>query len=623
MLLLTQPLRDPPWRLPAGTTVFRDHADQRLLHYLPAELDLVRAADGTPGFFLLRYSGDGSQVQGGLLRFRLGLTPLPDAVRVAVDAAGWQLRPAMFSGARFRLQLRTLEQGASPAAADWHAATQSGREIAADGVGLNARETQFLEQMLADGRSAVQVDLDLRFAGLVEGCPWLVSADRAALKEMLRQRLPAGPVREEQIAAAFVSLPQGSASPLTVRALQPGAVRPERDTLMSLVAGNAASNLFQAEPSVGVFDEPLYLLPEAAATDAGTVAWDLLPNRQRTSSYQLHWEIAPFLATLDTPEKKKAVFPSVSTVTPFSPVQIYVINRVPYDAAGLQRATVDLRFVGAAGVPEFRSLTFDGGTDVRTVQTFFPAAGDLQLTRRITAVYAPPGGTGWPVVRKSDFEPVRGLMVDVSRAALKTDFVRVDVEPSVFGLASSVDVQFYATDRSPAPAPLAGVILTPARPATWVSLPNIDPVQDVFTRVLVSAGAPAAAPPVLLRSGLVIDRTVRVAGSHLEVLDPDRITIQLDDTAAQVFAHVEIDLTATPGQERTYTLHAGELVVWNVFRASIFEPVQYRYRLRTVSRTPDGRTLPEKSTDWISGKDLTLQVSAASATLAPTSEVRT
>jgi len=622
VLLLTQPLRDPPGLLPDGTSAFRDHADQHLLHYLPPELDLVRAADGTPAFFLLRYSGDGSQVQGGLLRFRLGLTPLPDVVRSAAAAAGWQLRPVTFNGARFRLQLRSLEQGASPAVADWHAAMQSGSEIAADGVGLNARETQFLEQMLGDGRNALQVDLDLRFAGLIEGCPWLVSADRKALKEMLRQRLPAGPIREEQIAAAFVSLPQGGASPLTLRALEAGVALPERDTLMSLIAGNAASSLFQAQPSVGVFDEPLYLLPEAAATDVGTVAWDLLPNRQRTSSYQLHWQIAPFLATLDTPEKKKAVFPSVSTVSPFSPVQIFVINRVPYDAGGLQKATVDVRFVGAAGVAEFRSFTFDGNTDVRTVQTFFPAAGDLQLTRRITAVYAPPNGTGWPVVRKTDYEPVRGLMVEVSRAALKTDFVRVEVEPSVFLLASSVDVQFYTTDRNPLPAPLVGVRLSQARPATWVPLPNIEPAQDLFARVLVSTGTTTTAPPVLLRSELVVDRTVRVAGSHLEVLDPDRITIQLDDTAAQEFAHVEIDLAGPPGQARTFTLHAGQPVIWNVFRASIFDPVQYRYRLRTVSLTADGKTLPEKSTDWMVGKDLTIHVSAASAAVVAASEVR-
>lgn len=623
MLLLTQPVRDPLWRLPDGAMVFRDHADQHLLHYLPAELDLIRAPDGTPGLFLLRYSGDGSQVQGGMLRFRLGFTPLSDAVRSAVNAAGWQLRPAAFSGARFRLQLRSLEQDASPATADWHAAMQSGSEIAADGIGLNARETQFLEQMLAGGASAVQIDLDLRFAGLVEGCSWLVSADRPALKEMLRQRLPAGPVREEQIAAAFVSLPQGAASPLTLRALEPGAVLPERDTFMSLVAANAAATLFQAQPSVGVFDEPLYVLPEAAATDAGTVAWDLLPNRQRTSSHQLHWQIAPFLATLDTPEKKKAVFPSVSTVSPFSAVQIFVINRVPYDLAGLQKATVDVRFVGAAGVPEFRSFTFDGSVDVRTVQTFFPAAGDLQLTRRITAVYAPPNGTGWPTVRRTDYEPVRGLMVDVSRAALKTDFVRVEVEPSVFLVASSVDVQFYGTDRNPLPPPLAEVILTQTRPATSVPLPNIDPAQDVFTRVLVSAAPPAIAAPLLLRSDLVVDRTVRIAGSYLEVLDPDRITIQLDDTAVQAFAHVEIDLAGSPGQERTFTLHAGQPLVWNVFRASIFDPIQYRYRLRTVSVTTDGKTLPEKATGWIVGKDLTIQVSAAAAALVPVAEVRT
>ena len=107
------------------------------------------------------------------------------------------------------------------------------------------------------------------------------------------------------------------------------------------------------------------------------------------------------------------------------------------------------------------------------------------------------------------------------------------------------------------------------------------------------------------------------------MLDPDRITIQLDDTAAQEFAHVEIDLAGPSGQARTFTLHAGQPVIWNVFRASIFDPVQYRYRLRTVSLTADGKTLPEKSTDWIVGNDLTIQVSAASAAVVAASEVRT
>jgi hypothetical protein len=126
---------------------------------------------------------------------------------------------------------------------------------------------------------------------------------------------------------------------------------------------------------------------------------------------------------------------------------------------------------------------------------------------------------------------------------------------------------------------------------------------------------------VLLRSGPVIDRLVRIAASDLEVLDPDRITIQLDDDAAQVFAHVEIDLASASGQERSYVLHAGQPVVWNVFRNSIFEAVQYRYRLRTVSLTPDGTTLPEKSTDWITGQELTVHVSAAPTSVAPVAEV--
>ena len=192
---------------PAGLVLFPDHRDSRVLHYLPAEVGLATEPSGEPDFLLLRYRGDSSGAAGGLLRWRLELAPPPPFWSTAAEAAGWRPRAVAFDEGRFRFRLRSLVEAARDEAGDWHSITAAGHELAATSVGLTPRETQFLQLLLEAGGSVVEVELELSYRGLVPGIPWLATAQTAALKTYLAALLPPAAVREDEVVAAFLSLP--------------------------------------------------------------------------------------------------------------------------------------------------------------------------------------------------------------------------------------------------------------------------------------------------------------------------------------------------------------------------------------------------------------------------------
>ncbi len=601
----------------ADETLFADHLDAAVVYRLPSALDILTTPGDEPDFFLLRYHGDSAEAQGGLLRFCLGFRPLDESRRQVVQTAGYALREVNFSAARFRLRLRSHLAGSPDETGNWHPATV-GRELAAPVVSLTPRETQLLEALLAEAANVVEVEVDLRYVGIVAGQPWLAMVDTAALFRFLSALLPADPVTADQVTSAFLSLPATDPGPISWRRLDPAAGQPPVSALMPELAIRSIDRLFECDPADNEFTVPHYRLRAPTATDPPSRSWDLLTARQQTRSLTLTWSVSSLVQSLNTSEQRRKLFPIVSQVSPFAQVDLHVINRVPYDSHFLRKVVVDLRYRGPSGVPEFRSFTFDGTTDLQSISVFFMAmSADLDLASRFTTTLAPPSAGGWPVIRQGPFTSVVGTVVEVNRAALGMDFVRLEASPEVFDRAASIEAALYAADPGPdcaeLPTPMARFTLTAACQAAWVALTDYDPAADLYVCATARCLADPQLPPHVLRCDQVAERRIRVAAYQLEVLDPERITIELDSHVGSRFALVQVTLAAPSGDQQTFSLKPGQPVLWSFFRNSVFDPVLYRYRLDCVPIDAQGHTRPQISGDWVEARQSRLFVQPASS----------
>jgi hypothetical protein len=430
-----------------GLTVFPDHLESHVAYYIPTSLELLPTQAGDPDFFLLSYHGDFSDVQGGLLHFRLGFAPLPEAYREEAHSMGWTSRAAAFERGRFRVRLRSLIEGEPDQLFSWHLMPSVGRELVSPSLSLDARETQCLKALLDDAENAVEVETDLSYMGLVPGIPWLVSASLPALRTQLAALLPEEPVDAGRVAVAFLSLPEGDASPFTYQALYPNAVQPSRDILLTEFAMRSLDMLFIKQPCEDEFAPALYRLRPAAAEDPPAITCDLLPLRLEMRSAAVSWDVGSFIRSIDTPVKRQKLFPTVTRVSPFAETEVHVISRVPCDSRFLRKVAVDIRYMGKNGVPEYRSYTLDDDNYLHKFSTYYPALmGDFRLAARFTTFLAPKDGNGWPVVYRGEYLDITGPVVEVTRENIKMDFVHIEAEPGVFTLAASVELSLYSSD---------------------------------------------------------------------------------------------------------------------------------------------------------------------------------
>jgi len=597
-----------PSRLPAptGVTLFPDHLDGGTLYYLPAGLELAANSQGEPDFFLLRYHGDHSAVSGGLLHFRLRLRAVSAETRQMVEDAGFRLRQVGFESGRYRLRLRSLQEGGDGERGDWHAVPLTNQELRIEALSLSPRETQFLQALLADEKTVIEMETDLRYKGLVPGLPWLALCDMSRLTNFLHSLLPGGPARSDQVIAAFLSLPSNG-SPISWRRLDAGATEPDRDTLHTELALRLLPRLFDKEPRDDDFDPGMYRLRPFSPSEPAQLSVDLIPPRLEERVCRVSWSLTGLYQSLDTDEKKKKLFPAAQQVTPFGKVDVSVINRAPYDPEYLRKTTVDLSYTGAAGVPERRSFIFDGGSDLYRFSVFYPAlVSDLRLTYRLTTLLAPPGGIGWPVMRKGDFRSAAGPMIEVDREATGMDFVRVEAEPELFEKAAWISVSIY---RAPEDQSNSSLKLNAARRAAWVALPAVNVSDRLHAKVVAHGHGDPEPQPYTVRDGPVVDRRVSLGAWEIEALEPDSVTIRLDPQVANRYALITVTVAPLDAEGRTFNLGADAVVARMFFRSSVFSPLRYRYSLSYVAIDPRAQTRPLASTGWIVAEapDLTVR----------------
>ena len=606
-MLLLSSLKDSP--LPQMVT-FPDHLDTHALYYLPADVVLAETTTGEKDFFLLRYHGDFTTTAGGLLHLRLALKPLAEAQLTATK--GWQVHPVSFQVGQFRLRLKSMHGGATDQHSDWHEVTLVGRDIVTSATSLTPHETQALSTLLEEGASVVEVEVDLRYRGLVSGLPWLVTAHTDTLKTQLASLLGKDPVRPDQIIAAFLSLPasDGQNGVLSWRALEAGAAESTRETLMTEVALRSLDVFFQREAGGSALDVPRYRLRPLVSDDPITFSWDLQTYRQEERRLTYTWSVSELYRTLTNAAERQKFFPAITQVSPFGEAHIYVTNSLPISPDALRSLQVDLRFPGPTGVLEEHSLTFKENTALQQLSTIYPAITEtFQVEYRITAIIAALQG-GWPRVWIRDFAVATSPLIEISRKVVGIDFVRVEVEAQTFAKAASLDLSILTateekvtpgnnTAAQPStPVPLARLTLTAARSSAWIALPGNDPESAL--RVLCTAYSLEGTYSLL--NGPLIDRRVEIYAYQMEPQEPDYVTLLLDAETASHFAYVGVSLAPTTAPEsdegKLYTLHPDEPRKWPFFRPSVFAPLRFRYRITYVAYDASGNTLPMTATDW-------------------------
>ena len=611
---------------------FSDHIDAETFYTLPTGVTLSMTPADLPAFFLLRYGGDFSTAKGGFLQLQLQFEPLPINSLPDAGKAVKQYRAVAFARGYFRVRVRSpdletaLETSSLPEdlSGAWHSLALGRETLATTTVELSTHEADILKQLLEDGLNSVEVELDLRYQGLVIGKPWLVTADILALKSHLLANLGESWVSAEQVIAAFLSFPDVNA-PVKWRSLQPDTSEILREDILTEAAWRALtessdilfqSQSFQSQSASARREPELYRLRPVSAEHPTAFAWNLLTPRLAERAHLLTWqtsELAPYLAN---PEQRQALFPVVSQLGLFGSTEIHVINHLLFDSHYLQEIRVSLRFSGSAGVPEYRDVVFNSHSSVLAqLRVAFPAFSPFKLDYQITAVLAPPGGAGWPVLIKREFTAAEGSVIEIDRQAVGVEMVRLVADPGLFDRCSAIAVELWpeiaskeAEEIAVEKATIAPVqlTLTADRTTAQVALPGIHP--DTPLKVKCTATGPTKEdlpnddlPDYVMMTGAVINREVRLASHLLEVLAPDDIELTLADPADQ-FAFVAVAVAPADAPEddegRLYPLTVGKSRHWPLLRASVFEGPQFRYAIHYVAYDKEGQSQPMAITKW-------------------------
>jgi hypothetical protein len=587
-MLVLHPL---PGAAAEGATAFPDHLERGVAHVLPDALELALDAAGAPDLLVLRYAGDDDEPDGGLVRLRLEPTQ-PAAAVAALQADGYAARPVATEAARARLRLR-LPGDPDALAPPWLDVAVPGGDVLLPAATLTAREAQVVHQLVEAGAAVAEVDVDLRYRGLLPTLPWL-AVPGPALAEQLEVQLPDGPVTAAHVQAVVAGL---APETWTLHALAPGAPAPDPERFAQAVTGRVLEERFDREPGADPFAEPRYVLRDAADVPA-EAAWDLAVGRTEARTHRLTWSLDAAVAALPA-DRRAAVFPTVIVASLVSAATVHVVSTVPVSPDAVRSVSVDLRFDGASGLPEHKTVRFDGTTAVQRV-ALAHLGDDRALSRRVDVTVAGADG-GWPRLLRGREEAVPGAVVEVSPATAGVDVLRVDARPEVFDHAARLEVALArAADPADAP-PLARMRLDATVRGRWVALPGVAADEPLVASVVAHGdgddGAVLGLPPrAVNRPSLVI------AGAELEPADPDAVRFELaaEDADRIDFAAVSV---RTHRGESVYRTVDGEGAVVRMFRSSLLERLAYEWQSEIAARDADGRVLPLARGPWTAASE--------------------
>jgi len=594
--------------LPEGCLA--DHLEEGRCFYLPNALAVSGRDGGVPDFRLVRYGGDTATVSGGFLcvQFELRRDDLDELTSAAPDMR-WELVSFEAASARLLVRSRTSDQAFQEGT--WHPVVLSGNRQLRLTAHLASADTSLLASLLSQGAESVELEVALRYRGLVPGIAGSAVIESAGFLGRLRPLVAGRELRLDEVVAAYLSVPTDGT--VVFRSLETlDATLPVKEVLMEELARRSLDRFFrQVDQSKS--SEPLYRLVEPEEQLAESCAIALHTARTEQAEHRLAWSVSELHNALIDPQVRAAHFPVVGEVSPFSDRRVSVTNSLPFDPAFLRRVVVDVRYTGPTGTFEHTTFRFPEDGEFREIRTRFPSINTgFELETRTRLLLMPPDGIGWPTFWPGEAPFVREDADFIEMTAERTKVVvcRVAVDAGAFARASRIACILKDQSSGENEPELAAVDLTAGRAEAAIVIP--DPSASMVPGLWCLAFPPDGQPgmPLPLVTEIPCPSFLQIPAHRLEVLEPDTIRARLSPGARTgvMFGAVAFKYASDPetseGQLRTFSLTEEEpTVVWKAWRRSVFEPVQYLHRSQFVLTDESGRSLPMWFGDWIAASE--------------------
>jgi len=611
MMLLT-PEGDTP--LPVGC--FRDHLDARLIHHLPDKLTTSDRGGGIPDFNLARYGGDGSRTTGGFLSgsFEIQRHDLAELKILAPDAR-WE--PVDFESASMRLFVRSRTADAALQHGEWHPVPLSGNRRIRAASSLAQLDASLLAHLLSEGGETLELELLLRFRGLVSGIPGYAIVERERAAAHLRARFGARDPRCDEIVAAYQSLPDdGTISIHPLDRAEP--VSSPRETLMEEIALRSLERVFDRANAEESPASALFRLRDFEAEEPGRFTVALHTPRIKQMEHRLFWSVSELHHALTDAESRAAHFSFVGEVSPFSEVRIPIANSLPFDPAFLRRVVVDVRFTGRSGILEHQTFRFPDDGALREIQTHFPSMNtSFALEARVRSLLSPPGGTGWPMAwpRDAPFENETSGWIEITPERARVRACAVSIDARAFERASRIVCTLRGKLDDGATVEVASAELLSGRESAAMVVPEPSDGSDLELVCVAFPPGGSSGESLTLVCVSPCPRHLAIPVHRLEVLDPDVVEARLPEESLRgiAFASIEFkrmsDPEAAAGALRTFPLEGAQpVVIWKTWRESVFASLSYLYRTHVVVSDDSGRHHPMQSGPWIEASQHLLDV---------------
>lgn len=506
--------------LPDGA--FPDSLDPARAWRLPSGLTLSTDATG-PALHLLRFPG------GGILRLRLE----PELPQLAAGERGVD-----FVKGRFRLVL-TSPNGDRFGA--WRGIWPGTREVVDVCLGLDAAEAAIAAAIGRAGAELVLAEVELEYRGLVEPLPWLARVRPDRLRSALGGL--AFPAPGAALEAAILGLDVGLFEWFPLVA---GAPPLPTDAAMRELAARLLGPLFEEAGDGWRWRDV-----------SETLDVSLRTPRERLEAYVIRWSFSAFHAGL---ADASAHFAEVPALVPFQTVVLHVVNTLPVADDAVIALTVDVDSGGPDGLV---SCSFSPGQSAARLR-FVQRTGAPARWRFVALV----AGRAGAARVEGPWAPVDRLLLELTPALTGIHPLRVEVDPTVFEHADSLEVAAGA--RS--------LVLDRGTPGRWAMFRE-RPAEVGVVAVRGGARLPVGAVAV-------VGGSARIGPEHIGVGAEVSIEVRRKEDPDLVY------LAVAEEEGPWHTLDPGDVLRWRRVRPSAFDPLRSFFRVRRVCRGPDGVTQP-------------------------------
>ncbi|MXO90842.1 hypothetical protein [Pontixanthobacter aquaemixtae] len=466
------------------------------------------------------------------------------------------------------------------------------RDIVLDGEGgaiatirLSQHEAEIMRDLALGDSNPLQIELELAMPGIVGGLPFIAELQTEAVHGLLSAQFGANPADENEIKAAFQSIPKAM---LSFRRNGSGR-NPGDDALRNELAQRAIYAMF--EPSSEVPGQ--YTFGELPPQSPLSIRLDL-PRRDQHIT-RVSWSFREFVASLENDDAIARHFPQRDDIRPFDTVEISALNQVPLDSSHVQRLRVDLEFTGRTGTPVHETIEFRPGDPlIKRISATWPSLTHrFEMRSKLTAFVTQPVGFRGPAFAWPDpaqfSDAADPLAIDLSSSRLGLAMTEIRALDGLFDLCASCTYRLNFGPRE-----FEGT-LDPSRMRGFVMYPAGGPVPNV---TIVAHPIDPSHSDVIVHDGPPEGGQVLISPLEAQRREPLWVEAQIADPE---IPYAVIEIRSSEGARITTRIvrpgQPARIARW----PSLFAPLAYEHRLSVVRRDAEGRTKPIETEEWTPG----------------------